>query len=56
MTKKRKMYRIMYRPDNVQTWVESIDLAGRSKAEVLMKLVNYTIVYHIQSVERIKDE
>ncbi len=56
MTKKRKMYRIMYRPDSAQTDVELIDLAGRSKADVLMDLVNYTIVYNIISIERVKDD
>ena len=56
MSKKRKMYRVMYRPDNAQTDVEIIDLEGWSKADVLMDLVNYTIVYNIIGIERVEDD
>ena len=56
MSKKLKTYRIMYRPDNALMDVEIIYTVGRSKVEVLMDLVNSTIVYSIKSIERLKDD
>ena len=56
MSEKLKRYRVIYRPDNAQTDVESVDLAGRSKADALMCLVNYTVVYNIYGIERVKDD
>ncbi len=55
MTKKLKTYRIMYRQDNAQSDVEIIYRVGRSKAEVLMDLVNGTIVFNLKSIERLKE-
>ncbi len=56
MSKKLKSYRIMYRQDSSSMDVEIVYTVGRSKAEVLMDLVNSTVVYHIKRIERLKDD
>ena len=56
MSKKRKMYHIIYRPDNAQSEIEDVKIAAESKAQALMDLVNYTIVYNINSIERVEDD
>ncbi len=56
MSKKLKTYRIMYRQDSSSMDVEVIYRVGRSKAEVLMDLINSTIVFSIKRIERLKDD
>lgn len=56
MSKKLKTYRIMYRQDSSSMDVEIVYTVGRSKAEVLMDLINSTIVFSIKSIERLDDE
>ncbi len=56
MSRKLKTYRIMYRQDSSSMDVEVIYRVGRSKAEVLMDLVNSTFVFSIKSIERLKDD
>ena len=56
MSKELKTYRVMYRPFPAQANVAIIYCTGRSKAEVLMDLVNCTDVYNLNSIERLKDD
>ncbi len=56
MSKKLKSYRIMYKQDSSSMDVEIVYTVGRSKAEVLMDLVNRNIVFSIKSIERLDDE
>ncbi len=56
MSKKLKTYRVMYRQDSSSTDVEIVYTVGRSKAEVLMDLVNSTFVFGIKSIERLDND
>ncbi len=56
MSKKLKSYRIIYRPDSSLMDVEIVYTVGRSKAEVLMDLVNSNNVYSIKSIERLDND
>ena len=56
MSKKLKSYRIRYRQDSSSMDVEIVYTVGRSKAEVLMDLINSTFVFSIKSIERLKDD
>ena len=47
-------YLICYRPDSYWGDLESITILGDSKVEALMHLVNYTNVYCVCSVDKVK--
>ena len=56
MNKKLKTYHITYRPNSSRCSPRKHEVVAKSKAQALIALVNYTNVYKIDSIERLKDD